>query len=58
MLRRILTPQLALIALAVVARVDNPTSAFGTKQTSNYRPTMSAFGGKADINGWQSDVCF
>jgi hypothetical protein len=24
-------------------------SAFGTKRTSNYRPAMSAFGGKADM---------
>jgi hypothetical protein len=24
-------------------------SAFGTKRTFNYRPPMSAFGGKADV---------
>src|ERR1700756_4671809 len=28
-------------------------SAFGTKRTSKRRPAMSAFGGKADINGRQ-----
>src|SRR5689334_3765604 len=33
-------------------------SAIGTKRTSNSRPPMSAFGGKADINGHQSDFCF
>jgi hypothetical protein len=33
-------------------------SAFGTKQTSQRDQTMSAFGGKADINGRQSGVHF
>jgi hypothetical protein len=28
-----------------------PMSAFGTKRTSSCRPAMSAFGGKADIDG-------
>ena len=30
-------------------RVRSRMSAFGTKQTSHERPSMSAFGGKADI---------
>jgi hypothetical protein len=29
-----------------------------TKRTSQSRSSMSAFGGKADISGRQSDVCF
>jgi hypothetical protein len=33
-------------------------SAFGTKRTFRSTQMMSAFGGKADINGRQSDVCF
>jgi len=33
-------------------------SPIGTKRTSNRRSAMSAFGGIADINGWQSDVRF
>jgi hypothetical protein len=33
-------------------------SAYGTKRTSQCALAMSAFGGKADINGRQPDVCF
>jgi hypothetical protein len=33
-------------------------SVFGTKRTSGERPSMFAFGGIADINSRQSDVCF
>ena len=33
-------------------------SAFGKKRTSNCRPAMSAFGGKADITATQRNVCF
>jgi hypothetical protein len=33
-------------------------SAIGTKQTSNSRPLMSAFGGKADIAISERDVRF
>jgi hypothetical protein len=33
-------------------------SAYGTKRTSALRPTMSAFGGKADIDHHDADVCF
>jgi hypothetical protein len=31
-------------------------SAIGTKRTSNYRPAMSAFGGKADIRQTRINV--
>ena len=31
-------------------------SAFGTKRTSNHRPAMSAFGGKADITQTSENV--
>jgi hypothetical protein len=31
-------------------------SAYGTKRTSERRPAMPAFGGKADINGSQFNV--
>jgi hypothetical protein len=30
----------------------------GTKRTSNWRPAMSAFGGKADIAVSEHHVCF
>jgi hypothetical protein len=33
-------------------------SAFGTKRTSKHRPSMSAFGGKADIVISDRHVCF
>jgi hypothetical protein len=33
-------------------------SAYGTKRTSQRTQLMSAFGGIADINGQQSNVCF
>jgi hypothetical protein len=33
-------------------------SAIGTKRTSEITQLMSAFGGKADMNERQSDVCF
>jgi hypothetical protein len=33
-------------------------SAFGTKRTSSYRQSMSAFGGKADISIAELHVCF
>ena len=44
--------------VVLVAYRRGAMSAFGTKRTSNYCPAMSAFGGKADINGRQSNVCF
>jgi hypothetical protein len=40
-----------------VRLVADGMSASGTKQTSNCHPAMSAFGGKADIDGQQSNVC-
>jgi hypothetical protein len=33
-------------------------SAYGTKRTSGERPSMSGFGGKADIEISGRDVCF
>ena len=45
---------LADLAFAIPQKTfrTRPMSAFGTKRTSNWRPAMSAFGGKADITGW------
>jgi hypothetical protein len=40
----------ALVARALADEmIEGVMSAFGTKRTSNCRPAMSAFGGKADI---------
>ena len=40
------------------SQIDLAMFAYGTKRTSDCRPAMSAFRGKADINGRQSDICF
>jgi hypothetical protein len=37
---------------------EQAMSPIGTKRTFGEYQSMSAFGGIADINGHQSDVCF
>jgi hypothetical protein len=39
-------------------RMSGLMSAIGTKRTFNHRPTMSAFGGKADIGRRRFNVRF
>jgi hypothetical protein len=41
-----------------VSKNPRRMSAFGTKQAFQSRSAMSAFGGRADVNGRQTDVCF
>jgi hypothetical protein len=46
------------ITRCAASQLNMRMSAFGTKQTSSYRPAMSAFGGKADMAQAAQNVRF
>jgi hypothetical protein len=49
----------ALVARALADEmIEGGMSAYGTKRTSKRRPSMSAFGGKADITQTSENVRF